>query len=475
MTLRTQLTVAVVVVLLVATSLVAVVAVRGFTASAIEQIDQQLLAIADRPMGGPGAPPPVPPTDSDDAEVEYRLVAEARYDAAGNLVSAMPAGFSDDPEPPPALPAALGADVEPLEPVTVPAVDGSLDYRAIAIAQDDGSTSVVAISLASVQATTDDLIRLVLLAGGLILFAAALASWLLIRRSLRPVDEMIDTAEAIGAGDLSRRIDHSEDDTELGRLATALDDMLAQLEGAFAERRTSEEQLRRFAADASHELRTPIAAISGYAELYGQGGIPPGEPLDRAMGRIASESGRMGRLVEDLLLLARLDQEQPLEWSEVDLADLVRDAAADLRAVDPERPVTVDAVGRVLVRGDERRLRQVVANLVGNARTHTPAGTPIHLAARPVSGDEAELVVTDQGPGIEPQIRDRVFDRFYRGDKSRKVGTGGSGLGLSIVASVVAAHGGRVGVADSDAGAVIEVRLPVVAPDRSAAGAGDER
>ncbi len=464
MTLRTQLTAAVAVVLLVASSLLAVVAVRGFTNSAVAQIDQQLLDITSRPMGGPGpaldAPPPAPAAD-EDAEVEYRPIAEARYDADGLLVAAVPAGFSDDPEPLPALPETLPADGEASTPVTVPAVDGSLEYRAMATPLPDGGTRVVAISLANVQATTDDLIRLVLIAGGVILLGAALASWLIIRRSLQPIDEMIDTAEAIGAGDLSRRIDHPEDDTEIGRLAKALDDMLAQLDGAFAERAASEQQLRRFAADASHELRTPIAAISGYAELYGQGGIPAGEPLDQAMGRIASESGRMGRLVEDLLLLARLDQEQPLEWSEVDLAALARDAAADLRAVDPDRPVTVDAEQPVVVRGDERRLRQVVANLVSNARSHTPDGTPIHISARAESAHESVLIVADEGPGIDPRIRDRVFDRFYRGDKSRKVGTGGSGLGLSIVASVVAAHGGNVEVGDTGRGAAISVHLPV--------------
>ena len=470
MTLRTQLTAAVAVVLLVATSLLAVVALRGFTTSAVAQIDQQLLDITSRPMGGPGRAldVPPPPAGNEDAEVEYRPIAEAVYDADGALVASQPAGFSDDPEPLPALPETLPADGQSSTPVTVPAVDGSLDYRAVATPLADGGTWVVAISLANVQATTDDLVRLVLIAGGVILIGAALVSWLIIRRSLRPIDEMIDTAEAIGAGDLSRRIDHPEDGTEIGRLAKALDDMLAQLDGAFAEREASEEQLRRFAADASHELRTPIAAISGYAELYGQGGIPAGEPLDRAMGRIASESGRMGRLVEDLLLLARLDQEQPLEWSEVDLAALARDAATDLRAVDPDRPVTLDTGDRVVVRGDERRLRQVVANLVSNARSHTPAGTPIHIAARLGSESEAVLVVADEGPGIDPQIRARVFDRFYRGDKSRKVGTGGSGLGLSIVAGVVAAHGGRVEVGDTTQGASLAVHLPV-SDGRSAA------
>jgi two-component system OmpR family sensor kinase len=246
--------------------------------------------------------------------------------------------------------------------------------------------------------------------------------------------------------------------------------MLAQLDTAFAEREAREEQLRRFAADASHELRTPVAAIRGYAELYQQGGIPPGKSLDRAIARIGSESTRMGRLVEDLLLLARLDQQQPLEWSQVDLSVLVRDAAADVRALDPDRSVTAEASGPVVVRGDERRLRQVVTNLVTNARTHTPEGTPIHLRARlDTASAEAVLEVADEGPGIDPEIRTRVFDRFFRGDKSRKVGTGGSGLGLSIVAGVVSAHGGGVDIADFDPhGASFVVRLPLWSGDRNA-------
>jgi two-component system OmpR family sensor kinase len=480
-TLKSKLTLAVAVVLLVATTLLAVAVVRGVQSSAVQQIDQQLLDIASRPISGAGAPPGVSPrppdqdgaessdASEDEVEARYRLIAEAYYDVDGTLVATTHAGFTDDPEPLPSLPETAPPGSLPTNPVTVPAVDGSLEYRVLAVEEAEG-TRVIAISLANVQTTMDDLVRLVLFAGGVVVLGASLVSWVIIRRSLQPIDNMIDTAGVIAAGDLSQRIDHPEDGTEIGRLAKALDDMLAQLDTAFAEREASEEQLRRFAADASHELRTPVAAIRGYAELYQQGGIPPGKSLDRAIARIGSESTRMGRLVEDLLLLARLDQQQPLEWSQVDLSVLVRDAAADVRALDPDRSVTAEASGPVVVRGDERRLRQVVTNLVTNARTHTPEGTPIHLRARlDTASAEAVLEVADEGPGIDPEIRTRVFDRFFRGDKSRKVGTGGSGLGLSIVAGVVSAHGGGVDIADFDPhGASFVVRLPLWSGDRNA-------
>jgi two-component system OmpR family sensor kinase len=328
----------------------------------------------------------------------------------------------------------------------------------------------LAASLAPVDATTDRLwavFGLTLLVVGA---AGAAIAWWVVRSGLRPVDRMIDTAGAIAGGDLTARVDHPDDATELGRLGTALDAMLGRLEVAFAEQEASEQRVKRFAADASHELRTPITTIRGYAELYQRGGLADDEALARAMARIEGESTRMGRLVEELLLLARLDQRRPLERGPVDLRRIVADAAADHLAVSPEHPLVVrdapagDGDGTVVVAGDEAALRQVVANLLANVRVHTPPGTTTTVELRSESQLDppvALLVVSDDGPGLPPDQIDRAFERFHRGDPSRSRDTGGAGLGLAIVEAIVAAHGGSVEVADAAPGARFTVRLPL--------------
>jgi two-component system OmpR family sensor kinase len=291
--------------------------------------------------------------------------------------------------------------------------------------------------------------------------------------------EVEHTAAAIAGGDLSRRIPERPSSTEVGRLTRSLNGMLSQIESAFRAREASEARTRRFAADASHELRTPLASIRGFAELYRQGAVPPDE-VPRTMGRIEDEARRMGSLVEDLLLLARLDEQRPTRSDPVDLAVIAGDAVHDARGLDPGR--TVSLVGLrpdggpvpALVRGDEDRLRQVVANLVANAVRHTPAGTPIEVAVGVETGSAdgapgadgasrvAVLEVRDHGAGLAPEQASRVFERFYRVDASRQRGRGGgSGLGLSIVAAVVAAHRGTVQVTQTPGGgATFRVQLP---------------
>jgi two-component system OmpR family sensor kinase len=275
---------------------------------------------------------------------------------------------------------------------------------------------------------------------------------------------MIDTASAIAGGDLSRRVDHDDDGTELGQLAQALDDMLGQLEASFDERAAAQTRLEQFVADASHELRTPVTAIRGYAELYRGGGLEDRANLDRAMTRIEQESARMGGLVEDLLLLARLDEHRPLEHETVDVRALAADATSDLQAIEPERPVELHTSddGPTIVRGDERRLRQVLANLLSNARMHTPAGTAVAVTVERTD-ETVRIVVADEGPGIAPADQRRIFERFYRTDRSRSRESGGSGLGLSIVAAVVAAHGGTVHVeSEPGSGTTFTVDVPAV-------------
>ncbi len=293
-----------------------------------------------------------------------------------------------------------------------------------------------------------------------------------IRRHMKPFEDMGDRIVAIGAGELDHRVEPADPATEIGRVGASVNTMLARLEHSFAEQRASEHRLRRFIADASHELRTPLASIRGYAELFRRGAASRPEDLALAMRRIESESARMGVLVDELLLLARLDSGRPLGREPVDLGALARDAARDSQAAGPQWPVDVTVVGGapgengaacVEVCGDRDRLGQLLANLLSNVRAHTPEGTPASVTVRR-EGECAVLEVADAGPGLTPEQQQRVFERFYRADSSRKRGdgAGGSGLGLSIVASVAAAHGGHAEVRSvPGCGTVFTVRLPV--------------
>jgi two-component system OmpR family sensor kinase len=241
--------------------------------------------------------------------------------------------------------------------------------------------------------------------------------------------------------------------------------MLNQIEQAFAARSASEARMRQFMADASHELRTPLSSIRGYAELFRHGAKGRPDDLGKAMTRIESESARMTQLVDDLLLLARLDEGRPLETTNVDISELAVDAAADAAVADHEHPIKVEAPEPVEVVGDEARLRQVVANLLRNATVHTPAKTPIEVSVTR-QGDMAELRVADHGSGVPPEIAARIFERFVRADQARGREHGGSGLGLAIVHAIVAAHQGSLTLETRPGGgATFVVQLPVRAPE----------
>jgi two-component system OmpR family sensor kinase len=343
---------------------------------------------------------------------------------------------------------------------------GSADYSA---------AIVLALPLQGVHDAVNQLRLGTLVLGLIVIGLGGGVGWLAIRRSFRPLVEVEETAAAIAAGDLSRRIPPRPATTEVGRLTTSLNGMLTRIESAFRAQEASEARTRRFAADASHELRTPLVSIRGFAELYRQGAVPVDE-VPRTMRRIEDEAKRMGSLVEDLLLLARLDEQRPGRKEAVDLAVLAGDAVHDARGLDAERTVSfvgLDGVGPVpaVVTGDEDRLRQVVANLVANAIRHTPAGTPVEVAVGRAPGghgtDRAVLEVRDHGQGLTPEQAEKVFERFYRLDSSRRRGTGGgSGLGLSIVSAVVASHAGTVDVTPTPGGgATFRVSLPTRADD----------
>jgi len=329
--------------------------------------------------------------------------------------------------------------------------------------------AVRAISLADVEDTVHRLVVLELLVGFVVLVLLGGAGYVVVRRSLRPLVEVEHTAAAIAAGDLSQRVPESDPRTEVGRLSRALNGMLVQIESAFRAReasevaaRASEDKMRRFVADASHELRTPLTSIRGFAELYRQGAAPEPADVARAMRRVEDSAAQMGLLVDDLLLLARLDQQRPLDRSPVDMVALAADAVQDARAVAPDRDIslTVAAGDAAVVLGDDLRLRQVLSNLVSNALSHTPAGSPVDVEVAVRSG-EVHLSVRDRGPGLAPEDAARIFERFFRADASRTRAAGGTGLGLSIVAALVAAHGGQVGVDTAPgAGATFWVRLP---------------
>jgi two-component system OmpR family sensor kinase len=365
----------------------------------------------------------------------------------------------------------LAADDVPLTPlskllhptlVTVDSEAGSaLQYRVLKKPSDTGhGTLIIAVPLSDVSQTLTRLRTVELIVIAAVVLALAGFAWLLIRLGLRPLTRIGATAGAIAAGDLSRRVSPADSRTEVGRLGLALNAMLGQIERAFGERQASEDRLRRFLSDASHELRTPLTSIRGYAELFRIGAA--GDPQDtaKAMARIEEEAARMGVLVEDLLALARLDEMPQTSLEPVAIAPLLRDAADDARAGARDRDVAVAVTGDPIVSGDASQLRQVLANLLRNALTHTPAATPIELSAAPADG-VVRIEVRDHGPGLPDGAADSVFERFWRAEGGRERGRAGAGLGLAIVAAIIDAHGGSVHAHNAPGGgASFVIELP---------------
>ena len=305
---------------------------------------------------------------------------------------------------------------------------------------------IVAQSLADFDRTTRQIGTVFLIIGSLVLLFIAFASRQVIKVGMRPLERIEETAEKIAAGDLSARLDNFEPDTEVGRLSTSLNTMLSRIEEAFDARMQSEDKLRRFVADASHELRTPLTAIRGFAELHRQGAVPEGEKTNELIARIEKESMRMGYLVEDLLMLARMDQSRELVISDVNLSELVQEAVTSAQAAGPDHTITTNISAGVATKGDADKIYQVVTNLLANARAHTPAGTTITVSTF-TDGKDSCVTVADNGPGLSAEDQARIFERFYRVDASRQRNSkDGSGLGLSIVDAVMHAHGGEVNV-----------------------------
>lgn len=369
------------------------------------------------------------------------------------------------PAPPPALARLpVVADTDAAGPSTVGATSGDGQYRVAVEPIGAENAVLLAAPLDGVNDTLNRLLLVELIVSSIaIVGVLAVGAWL-IRVSLRPLARIERTATAIAAGDLAQRVPDPRAGTEVGRLALAFNAMISRIDAAFAEQAESERVLRQFVADASHELRTPLTAVRAYAELFDRGARYRPDDLERAMLGIEREAARMSVLVDDLLLLARLDQHPTMTARDIDLSDVARLAADSSQMIDPSHPVEVSGDNTAVVRGDPDALRRLVDNLLGNVRAHTPPGTHTRIA---VSSTDAMITVTvsDDGPGIPEDLIDHAFERFSRADASRSRDAGGSGLGLAIVAAIADAHGGHVAV-ENVVGAGARFTLTLPAPPR---------
>jgi two-component system OmpR family sensor kinase len=445
----------------------------------LTRVDQQVLSallpfsaplrLTQAGPGGRGLPPRRPPPRFGDrgrtGSRRATLLPPGTFgelrDPSGKILRKRTFTYDGTVGPAPSLPAKLPVSHLGNAPrlFTIAAAGGSR-YRAVAFAVG-ADTAIVAVPLREVDQTLHRLIVVEALVGGGVILALVLLGWLVIRVGLRPLERIGRVASEIAGGDLSKRVSSVDQRTEVGRLGVSLNEMLTQIERAFEDRRESEDRLRRFLADASHELRTPLSSIRGYAELFRIGAADDPATLARAMERIEAEAARMGVLVEDLLLLAQLDQIPEPRRAEVDLLELVESAAQDTRVIAPERTVAVRADGAVSVLGDPDQLRQLLANLTSNAVIHTPAGSAIELR---LSHDSrcAVVEVRDHGPGLPAEESGRIFERFWRNEGGRRRGRGGAGLGLAIVRAIVTAHGGVISAENADGGgARFRVELPL--------------
>ncbi|WP_406041280.1 HAMP domain-containing histidine kinase [Micromonospora sp. NBC_00898] len=470
----------------------------------INQVDGELRssqrtlesAVAEQHEGGLGIP------------TDYLLVA-TDPDTGAVLFSRYDTSRFRPADLPPWPDNAAGFDRMDDNPFTVRARDGSVRWRMLYTKLPNGQMVAIGQNLTDVDLAVKQLAWIDLLVGGAVLIVLASVGAGIVRTSLKPLVEIERTAAAIAGGDLTRRVPDPEEGrecptSELGRLSRALNAMLAQIEAAFTARaaseaaarsaevsardaaaaaqasearaRRSEERMRQFIADASHELRTPLTTIRGFAELYRQGAARQPEQTAGLLRRIEDEAARMGLLVEDLLLLARMDRERPITLAPVELPVLASDAVQAARVVAPDRRIELDiepGAGALVVHGDDARLRQVIGNLMANALTHTPPDASVTLRLRTEPGNLAVVEVADTGPGLTPEQAERVFERFYRADAARTRRAGGAtstGLGLAIVAALVAAHHGTVEVAETPGGgATFRVKLPLLpeTPDQA--------
>jgi signal transduction histidine kinase len=413
-----------------------VVVVRLLENRLVASIDEQLTAFASQEHlpGSRGQ------NGHSSTAFDIRHMAIIQVGADGEIRSQIPSGLTSDPDPPPDF-TGLAA---PFGPLALPSTgDDGPAYRAVGVPLPDGGMVIAAVPLTDVESTIAETQRILLAAGAGALLIVAAIVWISIRRGLRPIDNMIAAAERIADGDLTARTTAPRPATEVGQLSRALNTMLDRIEQAMATQAKSEARMRRFIADASHELRTPLTSISGYAQLHRQGATSPTE-VARGMGRIEHEAEHMAALVEDLLLLARLDQARPLTTEPVDLKHMVQQAVADARAADTKRTIVLNLPDHpVVIDGDQPRLRQVLDNLLANIRDHTDLGTTATITLTD-SNATATLTVADDGPGMTTDEAARAFERFWQAEPTATHPRNGAGLGLAIAAELIAAHRGAV-------------------------------
>ncbi|MBV9846905.1 MAG: HAMP domain-containing histidine kinase [Kutzneria sp.] len=438
---------------LLTADLVGVMALSSYLDKRTDQQIVDALATSMAHIGADGRIQGKGPTDD--------LCSDMVIDAAGTVVQRL-GNVTDVPIPDVSRLRELAATSAPTT------INGNRPFRVAVGALPGGQFVMVSQVLTWSYATVYQLVAIEAVVTLLALALAAVLSLRFSRYLMRPVDQMTDTAGLIADGELSHRVEVDGSPTEVARLGTSLNQMLGRIEHSFAERQLAEERLRRFIADASHELRTPLTSVTGYAQLVRRGALTDLDQLADAMRRVEGEAKRMSALVDELLLLARLDQGRPLTQAPVDLVELALGAVANARAAAPGRTVRMVAEpGPHVVRGDTVRLHQVLTNLLGNVHAHTPPGTAAELRLSRVGGHEV-IDVIDDGPGIPPEQHERVFERFFRGDSSRARSSGSThentGLGLSIVSAIASAHGGGASVHPSGRGAWLRVVLPAAGP-----------
>ncbi len=460
MSLRARLLLGMAAVALVLT-LSAVGITRATRTHLVEQIDAQLLDAAPQLRGGPGGGAWGPFGGNGDQAPRFSNLYVGLLSPRGALTTLHVPDLLEDEAPVPEITTGQAAALRDGQAVTVGS-DQATRYRLMVRVDGQGALGVLGLSLDDVDSAVRRLVTVLGIAVATVLGVLALVTWWVIRLGVRPVRRMTETAGAIAAGDLSQRVPESDPGTEAGELGVALNQMLGRIEEAFEQRAASEARLRQFVGDASHELRTPVTTIRGYAELYRTGALDDPAELDEAMRRTEQEAMRMGTLVDDLLRLARLDQGRPLERSPIDLCALAADAVRDARARAPGRVLRLHADEPVVVEGDEDALRQVLGNVVANALVHAPAA-PVDVRVHATDG-HAVVEVADTGPGMAPSDAARAFERFYRADAARTRVRGGSGLGLAIVDATVRAHGGTASLrSDLGVGTTVRLELPTAA------------
>lgn len=457
-TLRARLLVALLILSAVGLTAVGAASVLLLRYSLISRVDQQLHQAAHLWANGSAGVPPRDYHNRRGVPTNFRVFVIEPNGTVDNVLGQPPDDAGGPVLPP------LNSSVTALGtggPFTVPDEAGGSSWQVMVVGAPDGHVIAVALSLADADAAIYHLLDIELAVSGLVLALLGVVATVVVRLGLRPLTRIEHTAAAIARGELDARVEGAGDRTETGRLAAALNIMLARISSALRERQRSQQRLRSFLSDASHELRTPLTSIRGFAELYRRGGASEKSDVDSMMARIEGEAGRMGRLVEDLLLLARMDEERALDLTEVDLLVLASDAVQDAHAREPGRPVTLTAPsGTQRILGDEHRLRQVITNLLSNALVHTPPGTPVRVRIDRLHGDDTtepaafagepphasmvSIEVSDDGSGVSADQAPQVFDRFYRAGKQRSSRRSGSGLGLAIAAAIVQAHQGRI-------------------------------